>query len=234
MPRPRPRPTSTLTSATTARWLYLIAEARWCRAEPHGPSERRVTGSVSAAARRSAAARGGTAWRGAARRRSCRSRSHSQSRCSSRLDLGGRLAVALAAARQPVEAHRLAPRDRDRREVADLPGLRAVDRARRRPARPPAAPTIAAPGCTSPGHAAALPRPLDEDAERVARRARPRACAARPRGPTRRAARANVPNARMSSPEPGHRVRLRPSRGSRALRGHDAAERRDVDPARSG
>ena len=45
------------------------------------------------------------------------------------LDLERRLAVTLAAARQAVEAHRLAPDDRDRREVADLPLLRAVDRA---------------------------------------------------------------------------------------------------------
>src|SRR4051794_18106949 len=43
------------------------------------------------------------------------------------LDLRGRFLVALAAARQPFEAHGLAERDRARREVADLPELRAVD-----------------------------------------------------------------------------------------------------------
>src|SRR3954452_7119958 len=44
------------------------------------------------------------------------------------LDLGRRGAVALAVAREAVEAHRLAERHGDRREVADLPRLRAVDR----------------------------------------------------------------------------------------------------------
>src|SRR5690349_1693397 len=45
------------------------------------------------------------------------------------LDLRGRLAVALCAAWESVEAQRLAPRDGHRREVAELPLERAVDRA---------------------------------------------------------------------------------------------------------
>src|SRR5262249_47360040 len=82
-------------------------------------------------------------------------------------DLGGRLAVSAAAPRQTLEAERLAPGDRDRMEVADLPCLRAVDRAghnrdvllqgdhRRAWHR-------------LPRDAGPLPRPLDEEAERVA------------------------------------------------------------------
>src|SRR6185312_14442677 len=84
-----------------------------------------------------------------------------------RLDLRRRLPVALAAARQPLEAHWLAPGDRDRREVAGLPVLRAVDRGAdhrhvllqrdHRSTR-----------LDVPGNAAVLTGSLDEDAERVA------------------------------------------------------------------
>src|SRR5581483_3887509 len=45
------------------------------------------------------------------------------------LDLRRRLAVALRSPGKPLEAHRLAPGDRRRREVAELPLERAVDRA---------------------------------------------------------------------------------------------------------
>src|SRR5438270_3560828 len=44
------------------------------------------------------------------------------------LDLARRLAVALRVPRQALEAARLAPRDRDRSEVPEPPVLRAVDR----------------------------------------------------------------------------------------------------------
>src|SRR5436190_11339616 len=84
-----------------------------------------------------------------------------------RLDLRGRLLVALAVRRDVVEAHRLAEDDADRLELPRPPAERAADRrrddgdtllerhhrgARHRGAR----------------HAGALARPLDEDPERLA------------------------------------------------------------------
>src|SRR5205085_1102209 len=70
-------------------------------------------------------------------------------------------AVPLAAARKAVEAHRLAPRDRCRREVAELPVLRAVDR----PAHDGHVLLDRDHRCTRlhrPGNARSLPRALDE------------------------------------------------------------------------
>ena len=82
------------------------------------------------------------------------------------LHLGGGLAVALRVLRQPVEAQRLAPGDRDRMPVAGLPLVRAVDRGRddrdvllERDHRRA--------GLHLPRNAVQLPRPLDEEAERV-------------------------------------------------------------------
>ena len=121
-------------------------------------------GSVTEA-RSASGARGGTALRG--RPAAWMSRSHSQRRWISCSISSDACAIALRAARVAVEAHRLAPRDRRRGEVAELPVLRAVDRtahdrhallqrdhrrARLHLAR----------------NAAQLPRPLDEDAEHAA------------------------------------------------------------------
>src|SRR5262245_19967477 len=83
------------------------------------------------------------------------------------LDQCRAFAVALAGARNPLEAHRLAPGDRDRLEVAQLPELRPVDR--RRHDRD----VLLERDHRRPGHrlarqAVLLARPLDEEPERVA------------------------------------------------------------------
>src|SRR5204862_5743977 len=83
-----------------------------------------------------------------------------------RLDLLRSLAIPLGAAGQPLEAHRLAPRERNRCEVADAPALRAVDGGadyRHVPLQRGHGGT----GLDVPGHAASLPRPLDVPAERT-------------------------------------------------------------------
>src|SRR5579859_6260279 len=84
------------------------------------------------------------------------------------LDLLRGLAVSLAASRQAVEAHRLAKRDGDRREVAELPGLRAVDRSADHGDVLLQGDHRCA-GLHVPGHAAPLSRSLDEHAERLPR-----------------------------------------------------------------
>ena len=117
------------------------------------------------------------------------------------LDLDRRLLVALAALRQALETQRLAERDRERREVADLPELGAVDRdrdhghvllnrnhrrARLRGARA--------------GRRVA--RALDEEADGATVTRRLRASGARRRGRTRRAAPRSC-HASQERPRPG-------------------------------
>ena len=155
------------------------------------------------------------------------SRSHSQRRRISRRS-PPRPRGSPSRRAEAVEAHRLAPRDRRRGEVAELPVLRAVDRAahdrhallqrdhRRarlhlvRERRSSAA---------SPRRRRRAPCP----------RARPRACGVRLRDPTRRAARANEPNARMNWPSPGISCASAFATKYDVARARDA-EARNVDP----
>ena len=168
---------------------------------------------------------GGTSSRG--RPRACTPASQSKSTRMRRSISSERLLVAAAALRQALEQDRLADGDRARREVAELPELRAVDRDRHD------------------RHAL-----LDRDHRRAGLRlARARRCrwrvpstkmpSARPSRTASRISRtasrsdsprrtASVPCQRMSWPSPGTRA-PRPSRRSR-FRGESAPTSGDVDP----
>ena len=144
------------------------------------------------------------------------------------LDLGGRLAVALAALRQPVEAHRLAQATET---GAKLPGLQYCVPwiAAGTTGTSSWSATIAAPGCALPGDAVALARALDEEPERLAVARRPGASAAPLRGRTRRGAPRSSRSRRISCPSPGTRCASILARKS-MLRGDALPKTGDVDP----
>ena len=104
-----------------------IATVPICRSSSAASPSSRRRSCVGPRARRSARRR---RYLAVGRPCACRPASQSKSTLMRRSISTRRLPVALAALRQPLEAQRLAECDRARREVAELPELRAVDRDR--------------------------------------------------------------------------------------------------------